>query len=1308
MVITGEVGLGKSLVLAEAARRLATRNWENAIAKSPKRGKEHLKNTKWAPIDFDSIDPADSKDGKDKYMRTRSLSFKKMLDVDLVKDHTELHSGPMILLRFVGTSRLSTSARDVMHTFTQQVVSYYSTLPEDVPVEYLALKDALPQSLSRATKNKPLFIILDGLDQISEQDAGHDLEWLPMGDSLPPHVKLLVSTLPDANTYKVLNNRLGKKAEYVTLKAFAQGEREEMLNSWLSRDKRQLVPQQRACLLDASGKDPSVLLLRMLYERSLSWMSTTTVAEVGRLPESTEEAISLLLTELEQMHTPQLVRLLLGSITASREGMSAGEMEDLASSSNEVLVALFVWWAPPMARVPPLQVVRLLHDIKSYTSEKVGSGMHVVFQWAHRQFQQQCEKWYLPDQSSKEAMHSALADLFSGAKSKRDLPLTVHLKNGEVKNLPGDRRLPAQEPVLVRVAGNPALYNERMLKELPLHLMGSRRFAELVDLLSDAEVFEYLSQDAHTPELASYWRTILASSPEANPRDAYMRMLDNLDPDVKKRKQASLARGVGIFVGEILARLADAEVFMSRAVNSCRDKVGQELELAKGLDGKGKVLLVQGKYADALEVLAASLEIKKKILGDKSVEVAATMHIIADVQQKKGRYREALSLYETSCSIRRELQGEDTRDVAASLGCMGVVHKKLGNYDDALAHYEQSKAILEIRLGKENLTVATALMNIANVFTYQGKYKESLAKHEESLDIKTRIVGWEHPEVAKSLGNMAGVLEKLGRLDAALEKNYQTLEIQIHKLGPRSQDVARTRKGIGLILGQQGKLDEALDQLNQALSITLKRVGPRHSDSAALRSVVADVQHKKGDLQAALNNHTEALSITRYNIGEGRKHIAVARGLRGIASVLMTMGRVAEALERYREALDQTIASVGPEHRNVAVLQDLVGVALGRLGRYEEALEMHSAAKSTRQGTAGSSMEVASSLVYTGDAYTKLGKYKEALQSYTSALNIQENYSKGKPHPDTAGTLDSLGVVYKKCAQYKQALEHYHRSRDMLRALYGEDTMAFATVTMNLANVKQHLGLYEESLELHEQALATKIKHLGHDHQEVAKSLGNMGSVYDRVGRLDKAIEVYKQCLEIQKTVLDGRSLDVARTMRGMGGVLKAQGKIDEALAAYNESSDITNERVGYKHLDSAEILYSIGVVLQVKGALKEAEQKFTESLRIVKDLVGEDHKVAASALRGLGSVLAAEDKNEEALEAYSRSVSITLRLVGRENLDSAITKHSMSALLYKMGNEDEAKKFHATALEVFDKVLGDDHPWTQNAKKGLGFSLTD
>jgi hypothetical protein len=48
----------------------------------------------------------------------------------------------------------------------------------------------------------PLYLLLDSVDQLDDSNGGRRLQWLPVeADSLSPHVRLVISTLPDGESF---------------------------------------------------------------------------------------------------------------------------------------------------------------------------------------------------------------------------------------------------------------------------------------------------------------------------------------------------------------------------------------------------------------------------------------------------------------------------------------------------------------------------------------------------------------------------------------------------------------------------------------------------------------------------------------------------------------------------------------------------------------------------------------------------------------------------------------------------------------------------------------------------------------------------------------------------------------------------------------------------------------------------------------------------------------------------------------------------------------------------------------------------
>jgi hypothetical protein len=109
----------------------------------------------------------------------------------------------------------------------------FNTLKED----FIRTVTALP------SPEKPLFLLLDSLDQLNDSDEGRGLMWLiPLVMNLPPHIKVVLSTLPDhSGIFKCLTILRGALDAQSFLQVKRVEEPELVLNHMLNLHRRRYV-----------------------------------------------------------------------------------------------------------------------------------------------------------------------------------------------------------------------------------------------------------------------------------------------------------------------------------------------------------------------------------------------------------------------------------------------------------------------------------------------------------------------------------------------------------------------------------------------------------------------------------------------------------------------------------------------------------------------------------------------------------------------------------------------------------------------------------------------------------------------------------------------------------------------------------------------------------------------------------------------------------------------------------------------------------------------------------------------------------
>ena len=87
------------------------------------------------------------------------------------------------------------SGRALTESLCKQLKLVYNIIDE-VPEDYKSLCEVFPAFIAHASEERPLCIVIDSLDQLTDEDgARRFLEWLPR--KLPAHACMIVSTLPE-------------------------------------------------------------------------------------------------------------------------------------------------------------------------------------------------------------------------------------------------------------------------------------------------------------------------------------------------------------------------------------------------------------------------------------------------------------------------------------------------------------------------------------------------------------------------------------------------------------------------------------------------------------------------------------------------------------------------------------------------------------------------------------------------------------------------------------------------------------------------------------------------------------------------------------------------------------------------------------------------------------------------------------------------------------------------------------------------------------------------------------------------------
>eukprot|EP00735_Rhodelphis_limneticus_P007106 TRINITY_DN19605_c0_g1::TRINITY_DN19605_c0_g1_i1::g.24501::m.24501 TRINITY_DN19605_c0_g1::TRINITY_DN19605_c0_g1_i1::g.24501 ORF type:complete len:856 (-),score=142.68,sp/Q149M9/NWD1_HUMAN/29.95/4e-76,NACHT/PF05729.7/3.3e-05,AAA_16/PF13191.1/6.6e+03,AAA_16/PF13191.1/0.0032,AAA_22/PF13401.1/0.0028,DUF4062/PF13271.1/0.0092,Bac_DnaA/PF00308.13/0.06,Ubiquitin_3/PF14836.1/0.17,AAA_23/PF13476.1/0.15,AAA_19/PF13245.1/0.25 TRINITY_DN19605_c0_g1_i1:97-2592(-) len=348
---------------------------------------------------------------------------------------------PNLVVRFLGTTSGSGSSRSLFNLLLPRILRLYPTefivegVLEEIPTDYSQQIGFFHSLLRRIPPERPLILMLDSLDQLSDDDNGRRLAWLPLQDSLPG-VKMILSTLPDeGGCLEIFSSNLPASMRIEVLPTTVH-DGEAILDGWLARDHRTLTADQKQVILHGFEQCPNPLYLKVAFEQSQHWTSYTPPTAVPVLGTSTRTLIMSMFASLEHMLGKIFVSAALGFITVARSGLSNNEIEDILSCDDVVLDDVFEWWTPPIRRVPPLLWRRLHDDLEKYFVRRGADGGIPVVQFYHRQFWEACSARYLDSVELRKSRHSAIADYFQGVWAEKPKPYGPNGKYVAFRHVP--------------------------------------------------------------------------------------------------------------------------------------------------------------------------------------------------------------------------------------------------------------------------------------------------------------------------------------------------------------------------------------------------------------------------------------------------------------------------------------------------------------------------------------------------------------------------------------------------------------------------------------------------------------------------------------------------------------------------------------------------------------------------------------------------------------------------------------------------------------------------------------------------------
>ena len=394
--------------------------------------------------------------------------------------------------------------------------------------------------------------------------------------------------------------------------------------------------------------------------------------------------------------------------------------------------------------------------------------------------------------------------------------------------------------------------------------------------------------------------------------------VSNFLVDVFEVSDPGEARGNSVTAREILDKGA------AQARKSFADQPGIQARLMTTI---GNVYASLGLYKASEEQLEEALEIKRRTLGDRHIDVAQAMEDLAFLRRRMGKYDEAESIYLQTIETYREAYGDEHVEVAHTLLALATTLHARGDYDEAEPLYLEANAMAARLYDENDIKIAGFINNYANFLADTSRAEEAESLYRRSLDLKRRHHGEVHPEVAFAMDNLAMILHDQLKYEEARPLYFAAQEMLYEIYGDSHPEIAQTLGNVASFLMETGEWEQAEGMVREELRLNLELLGPDHWRIGDSYQALAEIEIEKGNIARAEEHALKAIAIYRAALPEG--HLRTVGGESSLGYVYIQQGRFEEAEELLLKG-----------YRAMEAAQDRVPY---RIGALESLIELYEA-----------------------------------------------------------------------------------------------------------------------------------------------------------------------------------------------------------------------------------------------------------------------------------------------------------------------------------------------------------------------------
>ncbi|MER8044627.1 tetratricopeptide repeat protein [Streptomyces sp. NPDC094032] len=328
----------------------------------------------------------------------------------------------------------------------------------------------------------------------------------------------------------------------------------------------------------------------------------------------------------------------------------------------------------------------------------------------------------------------------------------------------------------------------------------------------------------------------------------------------------------------------------------------------------------------------------------------------------------------------------------------------------------------------------------------------------------------------------------------------------------------------------------------------------------------------------------------------------------------------------------------------------------------------------------------------------RLGRWDEAAEVHRTVVRDRGRVL-GADHPDTLASRYELAFALARSARHADALREFGGVSEGRARTLGTDHADTLAARQETAYVLGGLGRHAEAHSVYAAVLDARERTMGQEHPDTLRCRHNLAFTLGRLGRLPEAYATAREVADARARLLGAAHPDTLATRHEVAHLLGRLGRWADALTQYREVADARAAALGADHADTLAARYEAGICLGRLGRAEEAAGLYRELAGARARAVGPEHPETLRARHGLGVSLGRLGRWEEALAEARAVCGLRAQVLGPDHPDTLVSRREIAIGLGWLGRHDEALDEYRHVAETRTRTLGAAHPDTLAAR---------